>query len=57
MSRDLASSARTNVQDFDPVEDPLRLAKVLRRGWREGAPGVFDGFRYGCVSVAMDGGY
>jgi hypothetical protein len=34
-------------QDFDPVEDPPRLAKVLRRSWREGAPGVFDGFRIG----------
>ena len=34
-------------EDFDPVEDPPRLAKVLRRSWREGAPGVFDGFRIG----------
>jgi nuclear cap-binding protein subunit 1 len=34
-------------KDFDPVEDPPRLAKVLRRSWREGAPGVFDGFRIG----------
>jgi nuclear cap-binding protein subunit 1 len=38
-------------QDFDPVEDPPRLAKLLRRSWREGAPGVFDGFRIGWVPV------
>jgi nuclear cap-binding protein subunit 1 len=37
-------------QDFDPVEDPPRLAKVLRRSWKEGALGVFDGFRIGSAS-------
>lgn len=33
-------------EDFDPVEDPPRLAKVLRRGWKEGSQGVFAGFLY-----------
>ncbi|WVR04989.1 hypothetical protein IAU60_002001 [Kwoniella sp. DSM 27419] len=31
--------------EFDPVEDPPRLARVLRRGWREGSQGVCEGFK------------
>ncbi|GMK55464.1 hypothetical protein CspeluHIS016_0205200 [Cutaneotrichosporon spelunceum] len=38
-------------EDFDSIEDPPRLAKVLRRGWREGAPGIMDGFRYGITEM------
>ncbi|BEI93243.1 uncharacterized protein CcaverHIS019_0508710 [Cutaneotrichosporon cavernicola] len=38
-------------EDFDSIEDPPRLAKVLRRGWREGAPGIMDGFRYGVTEM------
>ncbi|TXT14535.1 uncharacterized protein COLE_00728 [Cutaneotrichosporon oleaginosum] len=38
-------------EDFDAVEDAPRLAKVLRRGWREGGPGIMDGFRYGVTEM------
>jgi nuclear cap-binding protein subunit 1 len=34
-------------QDFHPIEDPPRLARALRRQWREGSVGIFDGFRIG----------
>ncbi|ORY25746.1 MIF4G like-domain-containing protein [Naematelia encephala] len=34
-------------EDFDPIEDPRRLARVLKKGWKEGAHGVCDGFRIG----------
>jgi len=43
----ISSDTKLINEGFDPVEDPPRLAKVLRRSWREGAPGVFDGFRIG----------
>jgi nuclear cap-binding protein subunit 1 len=39
--------AKLTGQDFDPIEDPPRLAKVLMRSWKEGCLGVFDGFRIG----------
>lgn len=32
-------------EDFDALEDPPRLAKVLRRSWHEGGPGALEGFR------------
>ncbi|ODN84817.1 hypothetical protein L202_00685 [Cryptococcus amylolentus CBS 6039] len=37
-------------EDFDPIEDPARLSKVLKRGWQEGTVGVLEGFR---VSVTQ----
>ncbi len=39
-------------QDFMPAEDPPRLARVLRRAWKEGSHGVLDGFRIGWVLPA-----
>ncbi|KAK8870013.1 hypothetical protein IAR55_000583 [Kwoniella newhampshirensis] len=32
-------------EDFDPVQDPPRLARALKRSWREGSQGVCEGFR------------
>lgn len=32
-------------EDFDALEDPPRLAKVLRRSWHEGGTGAMEGFR------------
>lgn len=32
-------------EDFDALEDPPRLAKVLRRSWHEGGQGAMEGFR------------
>ncbi|WWD15707.1 hypothetical protein CI109_100129 [Kwoniella shandongensis] len=37
-------------EDFDPVEDPPRLARALKKSWREGSQGVTEGFR---VSVTQ----
>ncbi|ORX39663.1 MIF4G like-domain-containing protein [Kockovaella imperatae] len=34
-------------EDFHPIEDPPRLARALKRQWREGSKGVFEGFRVG----------
>lgn len=34
-------------EDFDPVLDPTRLSRALKRSWKEGYHGVFDGFRIG----------
>ncbi|WVW83418.1 hypothetical protein I302_105438 [Kwoniella bestiolae CBS 10118] len=31
--------------EYDPVDDPHRLSRVLKRAWREGSAGVCEGFR------------
>lgn len=40
-------SSSADTQDFHPIEDPPRLARVLRKQWREGSSGISDGFRVG----------
>nr|XP_018264090.1 uncharacterized protein I303_03968 [Kwoniella dejecticola CBS 10117]OBR86248.1 hypothetical protein I303_03968 [Kwoniella dejecticola CBS 10117] len=32
-------------ENFEPVDDTHRLARVLKRGWKEGSSGVCEGFR------------
>ncbi|WVQ78210.1 hypothetical protein IAT38_000293 [Cryptococcus sp. DSM 104549] len=32
-------------EDFDPIDDPHRLARALRRSWDEGSAGILEGFR------------
>ncbi|WVQ71472.1 hypothetical protein IAR50_001010 [Cryptococcus sp. DSM 104548] len=44
-------------EDFDPIEDPARLAKVLKRGWREGTVGVLEGFRVSVTQQPHKHGY
>ncbi|WVF72372.1 hypothetical protein IAT40_007187 [Kwoniella sp. CBS 6097] len=43
--------------EFDAVEDPPRLARVLRRGWREGSQGVCEGFRISVTQQPHKQGY
>ncbi|WRT66889.1 uncharacterized protein IL334_003852 [Kwoniella shivajii] len=32
-------------EQYDPIDDPHRLARALKRTWREGSSGVCEGFR------------
>ncbi|WVN89018.1 uncharacterized protein L203_104234 [Cryptococcus depauperatus CBS 7841] len=44
-------------EDFDPIEDPPRLAKVLKRGWREGTLGILEGFRISVTQQPQKHGF
>ncbi|AFR93047.2 nuclear cap-binding protein subunit 1 [Cryptococcus neoformans C23] len=44
-------------EDFDPIDDPPRLARVLKRGWREGTVGLLEGFRVSVTQQPHKHGY